>query len=235
MSDRIKVIKLGMTNAYLLAAGDGFVLVDTGLPKTWERLESQLISAGCLPDRLKLVVITHGDFDHTGACTKLKERYGAKIAMHQADSSMVEKGVPLDREPVHPLFKMILALRRLAGMKVLEIETFEPDISLTDGQSLAGYGVDAKVLHLPGHTPGSIVLLIDDGGAIVGDIVTNIMKPGVTPSVENREQLRRSLQRLTEMDLETIYPGHGKPFPAAALKGISSKFRRHYQEQERRK
>jgi len=49
----------------------------------WETLENKLTTAGCLPGKLKLVIITHGDFDHTGNCAKLQQKYNCKIAMHK--------------------------------------------------------------------------------------------------------------------------------------------------------
>ena len=93
----IQVINLGFVNAFLIPAGDGYILLDTGVPQQWARLESALLAAGCLPDRLKLVVITHGDGDHTGNCLRLRDQYHARIAMHPADSAQVESGVIPDR------------------------------------------------------------------------------------------------------------------------------------------
>jgi len=101
-----------------------------------------------------------------------------------------------------------------------EFQTFEPDLTLSDGQSLEEYGVDAKVLHVPGHTPGSIVVLLQDGDLIAGDIVSNMVRPGRSPFIWDRAQLRDSIGKLKQMDLGTIYPGHGKPFPASELRKI---------------
>ena len=94
----IKTIEMTFVNAFLVKVNEGFVLIDTGLSMHWEKLESELISAGCLPDKLKLVIITHGDFDHTGNCAKLQEKYKCKIAMHKDDSLMVENGMFLKRK-----------------------------------------------------------------------------------------------------------------------------------------
>jgi glyoxylase-like metal-dependent hydrolase (beta-lactamase superfamily II) len=56
-------------------------------------VEAELVSTGCFSDKLRLVVITHGDLDHTENCAKLKEKYNAKVAMHQADAFMAEEGI----------------------------------------------------------------------------------------------------------------------------------------------
>ena len=81
--ENIKTIQLSFVNAFLAKAQEGFVLIDTGLPSQWQVLEKELISAGCLPDKLKLVILTHGDLDHSGNCKKFQEKYQTKIAMHQ--------------------------------------------------------------------------------------------------------------------------------------------------------
>ncbi|MHB8089900.1 MAG: MBL fold metallo-hydrolase, partial [Anaerolineaceae bacterium] len=64
MEKLILRIDMGFVNAYLLQAGEGFILVDTGIGDVWTKLESELLLQGCLPERLKLVILTHGDMDH---------------------------------------------------------------------------------------------------------------------------------------------------------------------------
>jgi glyoxylase-like metal-dependent hydrolase (beta-lactamase superfamily II) len=56
------------------------------------------VAAGCLPDKLKLIVVTHGDFDHVGNCAKLQQKYKSRIAIHKEDSQLVEHGVLLKQK-----------------------------------------------------------------------------------------------------------------------------------------
>ena len=88
----IGIISFGGVNCYLLTAETGFVLIDTGFSKNRVDVARELESAGCTPGTLKLVLLTHGDFDHSGNAAYLREKYGAKIAMHVNDKGMVEKG-----------------------------------------------------------------------------------------------------------------------------------------------
>jgi glyoxylase-like metal-dependent hydrolase (beta-lactamase superfamily II) len=224
MADQIEVVDLGMVNAYLLEAGDGFVLVDTGLPTKWDPLVSHLQASGALPDRLKLVVITHGDLDHTGGAARLQKEYNARVAIHPADADQVEKGAMLEREMTNPVFKVIMKLRRLRMRGSMPAyPTFTPDVLLSDGESLEPYGVDATILHLPGHTPGSIALLFPNGDIIAGDTVSNMIRPGTSPFVHDRQAMAASLDKLKSLDLKTIFPGHGKPFSADKLEKIKLK------------
>jgi hydroxyacylglutathione hydrolase len=92
MSTEIKTINSGGVNCHLVKTGDGYILIDTGSPTKRDHLKKGLESAGCKPGNLKLIILTHGDFDHAGNAAYLREKYGTKIALHQDDSGMVENG-----------------------------------------------------------------------------------------------------------------------------------------------
>ena len=218
MSEEIRLFDLGFVNVFLVRAGDGYILIDTGVAQQWSRLETELLQAGCLPDNLKLVIITHGDFDHTGNCAELQHKYGAKIAMHSGDVAMVKTGAPVKRQAKSILGKLFLWLGERMGGR---FDCFEPDVLLEDGQGLAGYGWAAKVLHTPGHTQGSIAVLTDDGQLFVGDTLTNQTKPAGASFIENEQELQDSLATLKRTKSRMVYPGHGKPFAFEALSAIT--------------
>jgi hydroxyacylglutathione hydrolase len=220
MNERIKVIKLGFVNAYLVEVGDGFILIDTGVAQQWKKVETELTSAGCLPDKLKLVVITHGDFDHTGNGAKLQEKYKAKIAMHPADSFMVENGVQMNRKIRTLSARIILLLGKWLNRNA-SFEKFRPDLFLTDGQSMEPYGLDARIIHVPGHTKGSIAILTHEGDLFIGDILFNTRKPDIAPFIDDFEDMKKSVDKLRELKIRMIYPGHGKPFSGDVISKIS--------------
>jgi glyoxylase-like metal-dependent hydrolase (beta-lactamase superfamily II) len=91
-------------------------------------------------------------------------------------------------------------------------ERFTPDLELHDGQSLRAYGLDATVLHLPGHTPGSICLLLGSGELVCGDTLEN--RGGLHPTriVGGEAELAASLETLSTLGITTVYRGHGQPF-----------------------
>lgn len=220
MSQETKRIDLGMVNAYLVPAGDGFILIDTGMDPHWSLLESELTKAECLPDKLKLVVITHGDLDHTGNCAKLQKKYRAQIAMHPGDAAMAETGFRPKRKTVSLQIKIFITLGRLTR-KQRPFETFKPDLLLSDGQDLKEYGLSAKVLHLPGHTKGSIAVLTEQGELFPGDTVVNRAKPTGAPFIQDLNELRESLAKLKALNAKMVYPGHGTPFTFAELAKVT--------------
>ena len=79
-------------NCYLVRTGDVYTLIDTGRTNKRSAIEKELESAGCRPGNLKLIVLTHGDFDHAGNAAYLGKKFGTKIAMHYDDSGIVERG-----------------------------------------------------------------------------------------------------------------------------------------------
>ena len=92
-----------------------------------------------------------------------------------------------------------------------------PDIWLCDGQSLAEYGINAKVAALPGHTRGSIGIVTGDGDFFVGDAAFNILRPSGSLVYENRALMEQSLDVILRSGAKMLYPGHGKPFPIEKL------------------
>ncbi|MGD0275783.1 MAG: MBL fold metallo-hydrolase [Syntrophales bacterium] len=215
MSDNIKVINLYFVNAFLIKIKDGYILIDTGLPQQWEKLDEELMSAGCLPGRLKLVIITHGDWDHTGNCATLQEKFKAKIAMHSADAFMAEGYVFLKRK-IRSLsrrifFMFMMLMMRLRRNKI-SFNKFKSDILLANGQDMGEYGFDAKIIHIPGHTKGSIGILTNEGDLFAGDTFVDRRKPDSAQIIANIQELENSIDMLKKMSIKMVYPGHGKPF-----------------------
>jgi hydroxyacylglutathione hydrolase len=216
MNSEILTISLGFVNCYLVKTDAGFILVDTGMRSGRANLEKALISAGCQPGNLKLMIITHGDIDHTDNCVYLREKYQTRIVMHRNDANMVENGSMQPKRKVKSslLRLMHLVMRLSGGMNkmVAAFDRFKPDFFLDEGQSLMEYGFDATVLHLPGHTKGSIAILTNNGDLISGDTLEN--RGGLHPAliVDDEAELAASVDRLARLGLKTVYPGHGKPF-----------------------
>ena len=222
MTSEIQPINLGFVNSYLIHTGDGFILVDTGIRSSRGNLEQALDKAGCQPGNLKLIILTHGDIDHSDSAAYLRGKYQSKIAMHRGDASMVENAAMRPKRKVtSPMMRVMHAIMRLTGSTAKMAATFErftPDVSLEEGQSLQAYGLDAVVLHIPGHTPGSIGILTGSGELISGDTLENRGKPRPAGIIADEAEFTASLARLAKLNVTTVYPGHGKPFPMEAFK-----------------
>jgi len=219
MPSQTAIINLGGVNCYLLGAGDGYILIDTGFSGKRAQLEKSLENAGCKPGKLKLIVLTHGDADHVGNADFLRSMYACKIAMHSSDSGMVQEG-DMSRNRKEKPDKMSL-IARLMGFVfgvffkgAMNFDKFTPDILIDEGFDLSIYGLNAKILHIPGHSKGSIGILTDDGKFFCGDFAYNIPGFGF---IDDMADHNASMEKLIQLKIETIYPGHGNPFTMDAL------------------
>lgn len=209
-------LRLGRVNCYLIRTDSGFVLTDTGPSNQRSTLEEALLSAGCRPGEanLKLIVLTHGDFDHIGNAAYLRERFGAKIAMHRDDAGMAEEGDMFwNRSSGSALMRRIVPILFRFGQS----NRFQPDIYLEEGDALTQYGFDARVLSIPGHSKGSIGILTAGGDLFCGDLLGNTKEPAMSSIMDDLASGEASLGRLQHFELNTVYPGHGRPFDISSL------------------
>jgi glyoxylase-like metal-dependent hydrolase (beta-lactamase superfamily II) len=196
-------------NCYLVRTGDRFVLIDTGMAKNRSAIEKELENAGCQPGNLTLIVLTHGDFDHCGNAAYLQKKFGTQIAMHEDDSGMVERGDMLwNRNKQNILIRIIFRL----FFRLSKSDRFKPDLCIDEGYDFSGYGFDAKVLEIPGHSKGSIGVLTARGDLFCGDLLVNTDKPVKNTLVDDSVVLDASVEKLKTFKIKTVYPGHGKPF-----------------------
>ncbi len=202
--------RMGAVNCYLVETGSDFVLIDTGGSNKRTELERELADAGCRPGNLDLIVLTHGDFDHTGNAAYLREKFGAKIAMHQDDSGMAEHGDMFwNRSSGGALFRIIAPIL----FNFRKSNRFKPDLYVEDGTDLSEYGFDAQVLNLPGHSKGSIGILTAGGDLFCGDLLENLKEPATNSLMDDPVACEASVERLRGFEISTVYPGHGSPFP----------------------
>jgi glyoxylase-like metal-dependent hydrolase (beta-lactamase superfamily II) len=194
-------------------AEDGFVLIDTGKPERREGLEARLRHAGCAPGDLRLIVLTHGDYDHAGNAAYLRDAYGAGIAMHRSDAPRVETGDwRLGMKPKPDKFPLLYRAMSLL-IRPGRFDTFSPNTLLEDGHDLASSGLDAIIVHLPGHTAGSIGVLTAEGDLFCGDLMDSMMgRPGLEFFIDDMTAARTSLARLRNLNVRMVYPGHGRAF-----------------------
>jgi len=208
--------RMGSVNCYLLQGDSGYLLIDCGSSSCRKDLLRELESAGCKPNLLKLIVLTHGDFDHSGNAAYLRQAFGAKIAMHRDDAGMGEAGdMFVNRKQPNVLIRKLIPFFTRFG----KAERFTPDLLLEDGEALSPYGFDARVLSIPGHSKGSLGVLTAAGDLFCGDLLTNTDKPALNSLMDDLPAAQASLHRLRCMGVKTVYPGHGTPFPMQVMMG----------------
>lgn len=182
------------TNVHILAdASSGeAIAIDTAIPSL-EWVAGELDARGWT---LKLIVTTHGHWDHSGDNARVAEHTGAQIAVHPLDAHRL----------TNPTSKWA----------PFEIPPCVPAVDLAEGGEIRFGAVRLEVMHTPGHTEGSVCLLDRDGGRLYsGDTLFagsfgRVDLPGGSP-----EAMVASLDRLRRLDDTLgVYPGHG---PATSI------------------
>jgi hydroxyacylglutathione hydrolase len=214
-------IRLGFGRCFVVQ-GEGSIVVDSGSPNQAERFKQALERLSVRPRDIQLMVLTHGHWDHTGSAKAIKEFTGARIAMHWREKDCLEKSL----KPVPP---GVTAWGRIFGgtvrmlMPRIYIPATNVDLILGDDDfSLAEYGIPGKVIPTPGHSMGSVSVLLETGDALVGDLAMNEFplrfSPGLPIMAEDLASVKQSWQVLLDAGAKTIYPGHGKPFAAEIMR-----------------
>jgi glyoxylase-like metal-dependent hydrolase (beta-lactamase superfamily II) len=221
----ISVIDLEKVNCYLVETEQGFILIDTGFSKSRLTLDAFLLKKGIKPEnqKLNLILLTHGDFDHTGNAKYLKEKYNSKIALHNDDIGMVEQGDISWNRNMNVFMRFLGKLMTFfLGMQLKKENRFVPDIVIENEQKLDEYGLDAQIITLPGHSKGSVGVLTKDGHFFCGDILENTKQPSPASMVSDSEEMKKSIEKIESLEFNNVYPGHGKPFEKKSLLTKSS-------------
>jgi hydroxyacylglutathione hydrolase len=222
-----RVSSLGMVNSYLVKQ-EGLILVDTGLPKVGSykgmNLKKALKSLSSEPGDIRLILITHGHYDHIGLLSDLKTLTGAKVAVSQHEREWVEKGLRPLPKAVTLWGRMLLAYEKMS-LGWMKVSPTKVDIVLEDKAfSLQPFGIHGKVIYTPGHSPGSVSLILDTGEAFVGDLTMNGLPfrigPGMPIMADDVAAVRVSWRTVLDNGAKTIYPAHGKPFQAEVLRKL---------------
>lgn len=221
--ETIRMLPFGMLNAFLLIRGSNAVLVDTGLPNSASLVEKALRKNGLDWSNIRMIVLTHAHIDHAGSAVQLRKLTPAPLVGHKADLPYFQGARPVLRPtgPLGWLFHKTGAIQR-------PFAYFSPDLVLsTEMPDLTKMGIPARILHTPGHTPGSISVLIDDGRVIAGDLAASGIllggiwlkdKPKQPPFEESVDLVADSLQMLLAQGCIHFYLGHGGPLGAEAIR-----------------
>ncbi len=226
MATTVTKIRLSLSNAYLIQ-GERAILVDSGSPGESQAILKALASAGVDVDALSLLLHTHGHSDHAGSTAEMRRLTGAPAAIHAADAAMLRNGRN------GPLPPTRLEARMIRPLVDKPFPGVEPDIMFEEELDLAPYGVHGRVAMTPGHTAGSVSVLLAGGEAVAGDVLMGGFMGGAfqarTPNLhyfaESPGQVQRSLDFLLAQPVHTLYVGHGGPLPAEAVRAQAFRLR----------
>ena len=226
-------------NAYAISAGDGVVLVDTGLhePGSLRQLELALDQAGLRLEHVRLVVCTHAHSDHYGQAAPIMKRSGAELWMHPAHEHMTKAA-----EDPKRAFERRFEIARQSGVPAETLAAHREargdnkfgiaEIVMPDRELLPGVEIDTdlgawSVHETPGHAPSHVVLHQPERGLLLsGDHLLGRVSLyydfGYTPDPAG--EFLGSLDVVDGLEVQLVLAGHGRPVRDA--RGLTAANRR---------
>ena len=210
--------RLSVSNMYLIKSAKP-VLIDGGNHGDMPALVKGLAAHGLTLKDIGLVIITHSHGDHAGLAAEL-QRAGVKVALGEGDVAMAKAGQNDDLKPTN---LTAFLLKHLAINP--KFEAYTPDIVIRDQFDLRPWGIEGHARQMPGHTPGSLVVQLDDGRCFVGDQILGGYLVGlISPQTAsehyfqaNGKQNLQNIQSLLKQPINTFYTGHGGPVGRASV------------------
>ncbi len=172
------------------------ILIDCGSGFFVEETLGQMEEYGINPKKIKTIVITHAHFDHCGGAKEWKKITGAKIFIHEKDKNALETGEGTMNEEFEAEYQPVKA-----------------DKILKEGDVIKAGKYSFKVIHTPGHTPGSICLWDEKNKVLISGDTLFLDGVGRTDIKGGSEkQLKESLKKIKGLgNIDILLPGHGAP------------------------
>ena len=212
-------LRLRYSNAYLVV-GTRPILVDTGSRGDAPKIVAGCAAAGVKIRDLALILHTHVHSDHFGNTVDLAAEAGCPVAYHPGDQPIAIRG---DNGPLRGVGLRGRILARLLAH--LPFRTCAADIDAEDGVRLDEFGIAGSVLHTPGHTPGSISVVLDSGEAIIGDVIMGgwaggairPTKPNFHYFADGLPTAMNSVDCILAAATGRMFVGHGGPITHQSL------------------
>jgi len=213
--DSYKIHRIGLVNvsSYLIHRPGEAILVDSGSSGSEVKIMEALQRLGLEPKHLKLLVLTHSHFDHAGSAGRLKELSACKVMVHRSEAERLRKGYSPIPAGTRWKAKLLVLIGRIFARRLMYFPGAEPDLLVDDSFDLEAYGFPGRVMHAPGHTFGSMLVLMEGGELIGGDTLFGVEnKQHFPPFAEDLNALLNSWKLIRELPVKTFYPAHGRYF-----------------------
>lgn len=193
---------------FLIAGGSARILVDTGPRSAWKKLDRRLKGMGI--GKLDGLILTHAHYDHAENAHMLQRLYGAKVFVHSSEVFYLATGNNTVPRGTNRLTGLMV---RLFARGFTRLNRFHPcacDVEVDDGLDLSDFGFNARILHTPGHSPGSMSVIVDEEIALVGDCLFGVFPWSVFPPFAGDTGLMiKSWGRLLDTRCRLFLPAHG--------------------------
>jgi ribonuclease/clavin/mitogillin len=191
--ENLVTVTIRSTHYYLIDAGNGKLMVDTGWAGTLPALKSQLKRYDIDLAQIRFVMITHHHPDHAGLTQEIKQACQARLII-------LEKQIPF--------LENLKAFYGEVGIyEPIRVEESDLVLKSSNRDALRQIGVQGEIIETPGHSDDSVSLVLDSGIAFIGDL-----HPPDFVQEDAREATCQSWKKLLGLGVKTVYPAHGVPY-----------------------
>jgi glyoxylase-like metal-dependent hydrolase (beta-lactamase superfamily II) len=226
IADGVYLVALQASNVYVWESDGLLSMVDTGVPGSADAILDAVEALGLAPEALAEILLTHFHRDHAGSAAELARRTRARVVAHSGDAAIVEGREQPPRpqltELERPLAERLLG--NIANLPGPQPEAVKVDRLVDDGETTAGGG---KILAIPGHTRGSIAVLLPERGVLfTGDsIASTDSAPILGPFNLNTADAVASVRKQARLDFEIACVGDGRPIVGNAGRKVLAMIR----------
>lgn len=207
----------GRSNSFLVNQGNDYILIDTGRGNSWKILSDRLNNI-LEENLLSCLILTHAHFDHAENAASLKKEYNCRIIVHENEAENLKHGTNILPKGTNPLTRLEVKMLGKLLQSHYNYELTNPDIIVREKYDLNRFKINAYILHTPGHSPGSMSIIIDNEIALVGDTMFGVFSNSAYPPfADDPETMIKSWKKLLETDCRLFLPGHGKPISRELL------------------
>ena len=219
-----------IVSCYLVEEAGEVTIIDAGVPAYYVGLTAELAAMGRTVEDVRALVLTHGHDDHIGFAERLRAEHDVPVSIHALDAALArgEVGNPsagMGERKLGSLLRYLLWLARRGAMRVkslTEVATFDPGTTLDVPGGL-------RVIHMPGHTPGSVAFHAPAHDALfVGDalathaVITERRGPQIVPFSADPDEALASLANIEQLEAYWLLPGHGSPWTDGVAAAVAA-------------
>jgi glyoxylase-like metal-dependent hydrolase (beta-lactamase superfamily II) len=217
-----------LVNSYLVEENGQVTIIDAGLPGHWRGLPAELAAMGRTLDDVRGVVLTHGDTDHIGFAERLRRERGVPVYVHELDAGRARGEVKKPMSgwgPVKlgPLVGFMVYGARHGALRI----TYLTEVSTFGDGAVLDLPGSPRIIHLPGHTPGSVAIHVPAVDAVfMGDafttrsVLTGEVGPRPAPFTLDPTGAAASLARLDAIEASWVLPGHGEAWSGGLAEAL---------------
>lgn len=215
----------GRSNSFLINSENNYILVDTGRKNSWKELTINLDKI-LGENELSCLILTHTHFDHAENAAKIKDMYKSKIIVHRSEAEYLKHGESPLPKGTNLVTGFIVNAFGKQTQSRYKYEPVDPDILIDGKYDLRDFGFNAYVIHTPGHSKGSISIIVNDEVAVVGDAMFGVFGNSIYPPfADNPEIMIKGWNKLIDTNCKSFLPGHGKEISRKLLKNQYEKYK----------